>query len=78
MTPVVELTRLTGVTVVALKILPSPSYERTLPAESNALPCGAPRNVEIGTKVSPSAPMGMGAGNELGWYSLLFVASSPP
>ena len=31
---------------------------------SNSLPCGAPVNVVIGTNVSPSGPIGNGAGNE--------------
>ena len=36
-------------TVVTLKLLPSPLYDRTVFDESNTLPDGAPRNVEIGT-----------------------------
>ena len=68
----------TDATVVTMNELPSPLYDLTLFDESNALPEGAPWNVVIGTNVSPSSPMGIGAAKELGRYNLLFVANNPP
>ena len=65
-------------TVVTLIEPPRPLYERIELAESKALPDGAPLNVDMGTKVSPSAPIGIGEGIRLGWYNLLLLASNPP